>query len=872
MSVAASTDPPGSGAKARPTGCRGWARCFVSLGGIAIGLGAILMGFGRGGLWDPYELRMAEVSRRLAVAWLGAKDAILPDAGLGGTHLSDLSSGELPYTSTAIGFWLFGAHDWSGRIVSLFWALLAVASLALLVGRLAGLRAQVLAIVVLATTPLFAWQARAMLGDAATMAASAMALSGFTLACFEPPSPGTRGRLIRLAFVALGLVGAGLGLLCRGPILGVAVPALGVGIVASLHRFYRVAPVPPRPITWTLVALSAVAVLVGTWALMYPPRSARAASLLVGVVGTSVLQVPTFESIIVQVAHGAFPWSALLPLAAVVVMRSSPVGDEAGKQWSLGHCLIAVTVVGFAAQGMVARTIGVTPYCEVAALAGTIGLALVRLHRELRVSTTAALVAVAILVLLWLDFRELPDTGMVATGIEDAHLPAGFEAIGMRWVRSAALLSAGGLLVAGLFPYPSHARPFDGAEYRRIARVMRTAKNGQVAFGFVLLETMLASFALLQFAANHGWPMPALQQLGPTSRDLLSVAWLVMPGLVLVVPIFLLVLRDVGRVVFSEGIGTEELKRLGRPVDRAIRWLHRHFPLLKRARLSPIDLAIVAVIASGLLMVIGYVPSLAEHLSPKCALARFRELSRSGEPLGLLRVRPEGVRYYVGAGASAFDDLDRAIQWLRATSGQRWLLLNRRDLASANAVYRTYGASGRNLPIVDANCGDLLLAAQRLPPHSPDQNPLSDLILDRPPKPEWKLDASFGWAIEALGWEFVDDRGIRSDVLRPSVPYELRLYFKVIDPTPLDWEIFVHIDGHGRRHNADHPPLRGLYPTSLWQAGDIMADRFTVTLDPGFPRGRYSLYFGFFRGNRRLEVDRGPQIDDRVLAGSITVQ
>ena len=182
---------------------------------------------------------------------------------------------------------------------------------------------------------------------------------------------------------------------------------------------------------------------------MYPPRSARAASLLVGVVGTSVLQVPTFESIIVQVAHGAFPWSALLPLAAVVVMRSSPVGDEAGKQWSLGHCLIAVTVVGFAAQGMVARTIGVTPYCEVAALAGTIGLALVRLHRELRVSTTAALVAVAILVLLWLDFRELPDTGMVATGIEAAHLPAGFEAIGMRWIRSAALVSAGGLLVAG---------------------------------------------------------------------------------------------------------------------------------------------------------------------------------------------------------------------------------------------------------------------------------------------------------------------------------------------------------------------------------------------------------------------------------------
>jgi hypothetical protein len=54
--------------------------------------------------------------------------------------------------------------------------------------------------------------------------------------------------------------------------------------------------------------------------------------------------------------------------------------------------------------------------------------------------------------------------------------------------------------------------------------------------------------------------------------------------------------------------------------------------------------------------------------------------------------------------------------------------------------------------------------------------------------------------------------------------------------------------------------------------GDFICDIHTFELDPSFTSGTYQAYFGFFRGEQRLEVQRGAHHDNRVLAGPVVVR
>ena len=88
----------------------------------------------------------------------------------------------------------------------------------------------------------------------------------------------------------------------------------------------------------------------------------------------------------------------------------------------------------------------------------------------------------------------------------------------------------------------------------------------------------------------------------------------------------------------------------------------------------------------------------------------------------------------------------------------------------------------------------------------------------------------------------------------------------------MDWETFVHIDGFGRRYNGDHETTQGRYPMSNWRTGDLLVDKQIIQLDPSFSHGNYELYFGFFKGSRRLEVRRGRQDENRLIAGTIRIR
>jgi len=66
---------------------------------------------GKSGIWDPYELDAADLARRVSIQAFHARGLELPGAASSMPTLTDLRMGELPFTSIALGFKLFGLHD-----------------------------------------------------------------------------------------------------------------------------------------------------------------------------------------------------------------------------------------------------------------------------------------------------------------------------------------------------------------------------------------------------------------------------------------------------------------------------------------------------------------------------------------------------------------------------------------------------------------------------------------------------------------------------------------------------------------------------------------------------------------------------------------
>ncbi|MFB6350207.1 MAG: hypothetical protein ABEN55_08105 [Bradymonadaceae bacterium] len=83
----------------------------------------------------------------------------------------------------------------------------------------------------------------------------------------------------------------------------------------------------------------------------------------------------------------------------------------------------------------------------------------------------------------------------------------------------------------------------------------------------------------------------------------------------------------------------------------------------------------------------------------------------------------------------------------------------------------------------------------------------------------------------------------------------------------------MHVDYPGSRIHGDHKPVGGDYPTSDWVEGDIVKDVYHLKIDPYSTTGSYTLYFGFYRAGRRMQVRPRSAHDgnNRIPMGQIEV-
>jgi hypothetical protein len=105
-------------------------------------------------------------------------------------------------------------------------------------------------------------------------------------------------------------------------------------------------------------------------------------------------------------------------------------------------------------------------------------------------------------------------------------------------------------------------------------------------------------------------------------------------------------------------------------------------------------------------------------------------------------------------------------------------------------------------------------------------------------------------------------------------PVVLTHFWKAEKPiTGGDWQIFVHLglpDQPSVFLNADHTALRGAYPTSQWQVGQLFRDDQVLRFPPELPPQNLKIYVGLYQGNTRMTLDQPDKgQDNRLYVGEL---
>lgn len=821
------------------------------LGSIAAALLALVLPIFHGGAWDPLELDAAELARRIAVHAFGESELGRAGDPEGLPTLSDLGSGELPFTAIAAAFALLGVGDVVGRLPAALAGLAGVLALHALVARLAGGRAALYAVVVLVTMPLYALHARSMAGESSSLASFTLAFAGLGLAAIEL---GGRRRAVALVLGALGLVA---GFLSRGLLLGVATPLIAVGLAVLVSGEHLSGWLGSSRRRYGAALLAGGLLALGVYLAVALPKVGAGAPLsrLVG----SSLDVPagraaSFDRTFRQLGHALFPWAAILPFALGRMLspgpRALPRALSAGDGF-LRILLLSVAGVGLAAHALLVPWSGPLPYVAVSALAASVGVAFAELERGAPRSLTVALGAAVLAAVLHLDLARAPGRALSAFPVDEPSLDRIAEA--GAWLPATSALFVVGVTLAfvdrravgarpGVHELGARSRAYlreSAAELRRSARALSEAWQGNLLFAAVLLEAALFGLgAMLWLGRLLAWP--SIQRL-PAGWSALGLhAWWAVP---------------------SAGLGGLLGAVLLRDATRAVAALAG----VPRSRVA----AAVAVLGAAL-WGLGHQPALAARLSASDAFAAYVREAKPGEELAQLGLSPSAGSHHLGRALPEFRDAAGAFRWFAAPGGtRRFLVFKRKHLAELNAMHR--GLHRAQLPVIAEPSADTLLACTELGTR-PSENPLDRFFRKERPAVSRALGAVLDDRVEIVGWEVLDASGSVVEALHARRPYLMRVVYEVRAPLPAGYDAFFHIDGHDRRHNGDHPLLEGAYPTQLWQPGDVLVDEHPFELGANFGPGTYWLFMGLNSGTTRLPVTEGDHRDDRVVAGKLEVR
>ena len=111
-----------------------------------------------------------------------------------------------------------------------------------------------------------------------------------------------------------------------------------------------------------------------------------------------------------------------------------------------------------------------------------------------------------------------------------------------------------------------------------------------------------------------------------------------------------------------------------------------------------------------------------------------------------------------------------------------------------------------------------------------------------PPPLATPVGASFDGEITLLGYTLSEEGGERT----------LELVWQAEAQPTTDYTVFVHVlraDGTCCVWQADAMPRGGAYPTNRWIAGEVVTDRYAITLPGDTAAGEYAVEVGLYRAD-----------------------
>jgi hypothetical protein len=504
-------------------------------------------------------------------------------------------------------------------------------------------------------------------------------------------------------------------------------------------------------------------------------------------------------------------------------------------------------VAAFAAHALGTEGRDAVPFTAPAVVAAAIAVAARDLDRQregalsggLRDATAARVATLAAAILALLLVHDLASEPARALASIVPVRPGSAAGVDAAPVRVAGLLFATALAVTA-YDAPPKTEPLVD-RYLAWPRALARTWHGNLGTALMATEAALMSLALVTFVRPE-----RAAPFGEILRATVRHAWWAVPVLVLAVAWVPMAARDAAHAA------------------------------RRCARLPRGASLIVAGTLTGAVLAWGYYPALLGQASAREALAAYRALHAPGEQLGALGVDARAASLEVGENVHRIADAPAAAAFLASSSSaaRSWLVLRRDDLPALNAIVRA--RDGRNVALVAGASGSLLATSARRTEEPRAEASLDDLVLREPPPIAHPVEAAVGDAILALGWDLTSASGEVVDALVPLATRRLRLYYRVVGKVDDGLCTFVHIDGQGRRHNAEHREFPR-YPLRYWRPGDVLVDEFEIALGGNFTPGAYALRYGFDRlpcdGRARLAVTRGPHDgDNRVLGGTVHVR
>lgn len=112
---------------------------------------------------------------------------------------------------------------------------------------------------------------------------------------------------------------------------------------------------------------------------------------------------------------------------------------------------------------------------------------------------------------------------------------------------------------------------------------------------------------------------------------------------------------------------------------------------------------------------------------------------------------------------------------------------------------------------------------------------------------------------------------------RPNDVVEITYYIESLTDQAKDNEIFVHLQGRRARmwQNLDHTPVKGRLPLRKLKRGQVVKDVQRFRVKAGYPPGGAKLYWGLYRGKKRLKISNKEQVkhdkQNRVIISNFVI-